>query len=42
MKSNTGMIMTMGKGDARSNSTEHILNKKNCIEVELVGIDDVI
>ena len=39
MKSRTGITMTMGKGDARSNSTKHRLNAKRSTESELVGID---
>ena len=40
MKSHTVMIMNMGQGADRSNSTKHKLNTKSSTEAELVGIDD--
>ena len=39
MKSHTGMIMTMEKVSARSNSTKNKLNTNSSIGVELVWID---
>ena len=42
MKSHTIMMMTMGQGASRSNSTKHKLNTKSSIKAELLGIDDEI
>ena len=42
MKSHTGMMMTMGEGSVRSNSTKQKLNTKISTEAELVGIYDEI
>ena len=42
MNNHTGMMVTMGQGDARSKFTKNKLNIKSSKEAELVGIDDEI
>ena len=41
-KSNTGMIMSLGKGAVMSFSKKQKLNTRSSTEAELVGIDDTI
>jgi hypothetical protein len=42
MKSHTGAVFTMGKGDIISSSTKQKVNSRSSTEFELIGVDDKI